>query len=171
MKQRNLALEMLKRLIEGQVRKYRKTSVVKAEKFSELLQSTVNSYLNGQLTNAEVMQELLNMAKEMMADRKEANELGLNNEEMAFYDALTQPRAIKDFYENSELIAITKELTETLRKNSTIDWQKKESARANMRRIIKRLLRKYKYPPEDQPEATETIMRQCELWADYSMDV
>lgn len=171
MKQKNLALEMLKRLIEGQVRKYRKTSVVKAQKFSELLQSTVNSYLNGQLSNAEVMQELLNMAKEMMADRKEANELGLNNEEMAFYDALTQPRAIKDFYENSELIAITKELTETLRKNSTIDWQKKESARANMRRIIKRLLRKYKYPPEDQPEATETIMRQCELWADYSMDV
>lgn len=171
MKQKNLALEMLKRLIEGQVRKYRKTSVVKAQKFSELLQSTVNSYLNGQLSNAEVMQELLNMAKEMMTDRKEANELGLNNEEMAFYDALTQPRAIKDFYENSELIAITKELTETLRKNSTIDWQKKESARANMRRIIKRLLRKYKYPPEDQPEATETIMRQCELWADYSMDV
>ena len=171
MKQKNLALEMLKRLIQGQVRKYRRTSVVKAQKFSELLQNTVNSYLNGQLTNAEVMEELLKMAKEMMADRQEANELGLNNEEMAFYDALTQPRAIKDFYENSELIAITKELTNTLRKNSTIDWQRKESARANMRRIIKRLLKKYKYPPDDQPEATETIMRQCELWADYSMDV
>lgn len=169
MKQKNLAFEMLRRLIEGQVKSYERKSVVKSQKFSEMLQKAVNGYLNGQLSSAEVMQELLQMAKDMMGDRKEAENLGLNDEEMAFYEALTQPRAVKDFYENDQLIAMTKELTETLRKNSTIDWQKKVSARANMRRMIKRLLKTYKYPPDDAPQATDVIMRQCEMWADYSM--
>lgn len=169
MKQKNLALEMLRRLIEGQVKSYERKSVVKSQKFSEMLQKAVNSYLNGQLSSAEVMEELLRMAKDIMSDRAEAEALGLNDEEMAFYEALTQPQAVKDFYENDQLIALTKELTETLRKNSTIDWQKKQSARANMRRLIKRLLKFYKYPPEDAPQATDVIMRQCELWADYSL--
>lgn len=167
MKQKNLALEMLRRLIEGQVKSYERKSVVKSQKFSEMLQKAVNSYLNGQLSSAEVMEELLRMAKDIMSDRAEAEALGLNDEEMAFYEALTQPQAVKDFYENDQLIALTKELTETLRKNSTIDWQKKESARANMRRMIKRLLKLYKYPPADAPQATDVIMRQCELWADH----
>ena len=90
---------------------------------------------------------------------------------VAFYDALTKPRAIKDFYENDELVAITKELTETLRKNRTIDWQKRESARAKMRMLIKKLLRKHKYPPEGMDDALQTVMAQCELWTDNSMDV
>ena len=89
---------------------------------------------------------------------------------MAFYDALTKPRAIKDFYENEELIAITKELTETLRKNQTIDWQKRESARARMRLLIKKLLKKHKYPPEGMEDAVQTVMTQCELWTDNVMD-
>lgn len=169
MKQKNLAVEMLRRLIEGQVKSYARKSVVKSQKFSEMLQNTVNSYLNGQLSSAEVMQELLLMAKDIIGDREEAKILGLNEDEMAFYEALTQPQAVKDFYENDQLIALTKNLTETLRKNSTIDWQKKESARADMRRMIKRLLKIYKYPPDDAPQATEVIMRQCELWADNSM--
>ena len=118
------------------------------------------------LTNAEVIEELLNMAKEMMAERKEEHDLGLTTEELAFYDALTKPRAVKDFYSNDQLIAITRELTEEMRKNSTIDWQRKESARAGMRRAIKRLLKKYKYPPEGVDDAMETVMAQCELWAD-----
>lgn len=166
MKEKNIALETLKRLIKEQVRSYRRTSVVKAQKFSELLQRTVNGYLNGMLTNAEVIEELLNMAKEMMAERGEAEKLGLSEEELAFYDALTKPQAVRDFYDNDQLVAITRELAEAMRKNSTIDWQRKESARAGMRRAIKRLLRKYKYPPEGADEALQTVMAQCELWAD-----
>lgn len=166
MKEKNIALETLKRLIKEQVKNYQKTSVVKAQKFSEMLQKSVNGYLNGMLTNAEVIEELLNMAKEMMAERKEEHDLGLSTEELAFYDALTKPRAVKDFYSNDQLIAITRELTEEMRKNSTIDWQRKESARAGMRRAIKRLLKKYKYPPEGVDDAMETVMAQCELWAD-----
>lgn len=171
MREKNIALETLKRLIKEQVRRYQRTSVVKSQKFSELLQRTINSYLNGMLTNAEVIEELLNMAKEMMAERGEAEQLGLSQEELAFYDALTKPQAVKDFYDNDQLVAITRELTEAMRKNSTIDWQRKESARAGMRRAIKRLLRKYKYPPEGAEEAMATVMAQCELWADTKVGV
>ncbi len=166
MKEKNIALETLKRLIKEQVKNYQKTSVVKAQKFSEMLQKSVNGYLNGMLTNAEVIEELLNMAKEMMAERKEGKDLGLSQEELAFYDALTKPQAVKDFYDNEELIAITRELTEAMRQNATIDWQRKESARAGMRRAIKRLLRHHRYPPEGMEDAMETVMAQCELWAD-----
>lgn len=166
MKEKNVAVESLKRLIKERVRAYQRTSVVKAQKFSDMLQATLNSYLNGMLTNAEVIEELVKMAKDMMRDRTDAEELGLNDEEMAFYDAITKPEAVKDFYDNDQLVSITRELTETLQRSATIDWQKKESARAGMRRAIKRLLRKYKYPPEGVDDAMETVMEQCELWAD-----
>lgn len=166
MKEKNVAVESLKRLIKERVRGYQRTSVVKAQKFSDMLQGTLNSYLNGMLTNAEVIEELVKMAKDMMRDRTDAERLGLNDEEMAFYDAITKPEAVKDFYDNDQLVSITRELTETLQRSATIDWQKKESARAGMRRAIKRLLRKYKYPPEGVDDAMETVMEQCELWAD-----
>lgn len=166
MKEKNVAFEALKRLIKERVRAYQCTSVVKARKFSELLQGTLNAYLNGMLSNAEVIEELVKMAKEMMADRDEATKLGLSDEEMAFYDAITKPQAAKDFYNNDQLVAISRELTDAMRSNATIDWQKKESARAGMRRAIKRLLHKYKYPPEGVADAMETVMAQCELWAD-----
>ena len=90
----------------------------------------------------------------------------IRKDRLAFDDALTKPQAIKDFYENEELIAITKELADTLRKNRTIDWQKRESARAKMRMIIKKLLKKHKYPPEGMEDAVQTVMTQCELWTD-----
>ena len=166
MKEKNIAVEALRRLIKEQVHKYQRTSVVKARKFSELLQGTVNAYLNGMLTNAQVIEELVNMAKDMLADDGEAQKLGLNEEEVAFYDAITKPQAVRDFYDNDQLVAISRELTEAMRKSATIDWQKKESARAGMRRAIKRLLKKYKYPPEGVEDAMETVMAQCELWAD-----
>lgn len=166
MKEKNVAVEALKRLVKERVKAYQRTSVVKAKKFSELLQSTLNSYLNGMLSNAEVIEELVKMAKDMIADRDEAAKLGLTDEEMAFYDAITKPQAVKDFYDNDQLVAISRELTDAMRRNATIDWQKKESARAGMRRAIKRLLRKYKYPPEGVADAMETVMAQCELWAD-----
>ena len=166
MKEKNLAVELLKKLISEQVSVYRRTNIVKSEKFSEIMQRSINAYLNGMLTNEEVIEEMLKLAKQIAADQKEGNKLGLNADELAFYDALTKPQAIKDFYENEELIAITKELAETLRKNKTIDWQKRESARAKMRMLIKKLLKKHKYPPEGMEDAVQTVMTQCELWTD-----
>ena len=168
MKEKNLAVELLKRLIAEQVAVYRRTNVVKSEKFSEVIQSAMNRYLNGMLTNEEVIQELLKLAKDMAAANAEGEALGLNAEELAFYDALTNPQAIKDLYEHEELIAITKELTDLLRKNRTIDWQKKESARAGMRRLVKRLLRRHEYPPEGMEDAVQTVMSQCEMWTDQA---
>lgn len=166
MKEKNLAVELLKKLIAEQVSVYRKTNVVKSEKFSKIMQRSLNAYLNGMLTNEEVIEEMLNLAKQIAIAQKEGDKLGLTADELAFYDALTKPQAIRDFYENEELIAITKELADTLRKNKTIDWQKRESARAKMRMLIKKLLKKHKYPPEGMEDAVQTVMLQCELWTD-----
>ena len=168
MKEKNLAVEILKKLLAEQISVYRRTNVVKSEKFSEMMQTAVNKYINGLITNAEVIEELLKMAKEIS---ETTTIQGLTDEEVAFYDALTKPQAVKDVYENEQLVAMTKELTDTLRKNKTIDWQKKESARALMRKSIKRLLKKYNYPPENQEDALQTVMTQCELWTDNVMDV
>ena len=166
MKEKNLAVELLKKLIADQVQIYRRTNVVKSEKFSEIIQGVMNRYLNGMLTNEEVIEELLKMAQQIREAHDAGDELGLSEDELAFYDALTKPQAIKDFYENDELIAITKELTDALRKNRSIDWQKRDSARAKMRMMIKRLLKKHKYPPEGMDDAVATVMLQCELWTD-----
>ena len=167
LKEKNLAVEIIKRLIEDQVRIYKRTNVVKSFKFSEILQALVNKYLNGLLTNEEVIEELLNLAKDIQQARAEGEDLGLTEEEMAFYDALTKPENVKDVYTNEELVAMVKELTDTLRKNKTIDWQKRETARAKMRMLVKKLLKKYHYPPGEATEsAVQTVMAQCELWAD-----
>ena len=166
MKEKNLAVELLKKLIAEQIQIYRRSNVVKSEKFSEIIQGVMNRYLNGMLTNEEVIEELLKMAQQIREAHDAGDELGLSEDELAFYDALTKPQAIKDFYENDELIAITKELTEALRKNRSIDWQKRDSARAKMRMMIKRLLKKHKYPPEGMDDAVATVMLQCELWTD-----
>lgn len=166
MKEKNLAVEILKKLLAEQVALYRKTNLVKSEKFSEMLSRAMNAYLNGMLTNEEIIAELIKMAKDMASAHTEGNAMGLNDEELAFYDALTRPEAVKDFYANDELVAMTRELADLLRKNRTIDWQKKESARAGMRRMVKKLLKKYKYPPEGMEDAIATVIGQCELWTD-----
>ncbi len=170
MKEKNVAVEVLKKLLAEQVSIYKRTNFVKSEKFSEIIKAAMNKYINGMITNEEVIEELLNIAKQIAKAKEEGNELGLTSDELAFYDALTKPAAIKDFYENEELIAITKELTDTLRKNKTIDWQKKESARAKMRMMIKKLLKAHKYPPEGMDDAVQTVMTQCELWTDNELE-
>lgn len=129
----------------------------------------MNKYINGLITNAEVIEELLKIAKQIKEGSQPIGDL--NDEEIAFYDALTKSQDVKDFYKNEELINMTRELTDSLRRNKTIDWQKKESARANMRRIIKRLLKKYNYPPEEAQDALQTVMTRCELWTDNLMIV
>jgi len=166
MKERNLAVEILKKLLAEQISLYRRTNLVKSEKFSEMLARAMKSYINGLISNEEVIAELMKMAKDMATAHAAGNALGLNTEELAFYDALTRPDAVKDFYQNNELVEMTRELAEMLRRNRTIDWQKKESARAGMRRMIKKLLKKYKYPPEGHDDAIATVLGQCEMWAD-----
>lgn len=166
MKERNLAVEVLKKLLAEQVRLYKRTNLVKSEKFSDMLSRSMNAYLNGMLSNEEVIAELMKMAEEMGEAKLEADDLGLTDEELAFYDALTRPEAIKDIYQNEELVSMTHELAEMLRNNRTIDWQKKESARAGMRRMVKKLLKKYKYPPEGMEDAIATVISQCEMWTE-----
>lgn len=166
MKEKNIVVEILKKLIAEQVSVYKRTNVVKSQLFSEKITQLMNAYYNGLITNEEVIKELLETAEQIAQMHKQGDSLGLTVEELAFYDALTKPEAIKDFYSNDELVTLTRELTETLRKNRTIDWQKKETARAAMRKMVKRLLKRHKYPPEGIDGAIETVMSQCEMWVD-----
>lgn len=166
MKERNLAVELLKKLLAEQVSVYRRTNLVRSEKFSEMLSRAMKAYLNGMISNEEVIAELMKMAKDVASSQAEGIALGLSDEELAFYDALTRPEAVKDIYQNEELAAMAHELTDMLRRSRTIDWQKKESARAKMRRMVKKLLKKYKYPPDGMEDAIATVIGQCEMWTD-----
>ena len=171
MKEKNLAAKLLEDLLRGRVRTMIRTNIVTGELFSNRFSETLNRYINGLLTNEEVIQELLKLAKEMMDAEQQGNELGLSNEEKAFYDALTRPQAVKDFYSNDQLVEMTKDLTDMLRNNRTIDWNRREAERANMRRLVKRLLKKYKYPPEEAEGAMTVVLKQCELWAENQGEV
>ena len=166
MKQKNIALQLLKKLMAERIRKYERTNVVQSLKFSEMMNNALSNYLKGMLTNEEVIEELLKIAEDIKREEEEGNELGLTTEEKAFYDALTSPEGIRQAYTDEQFVALTKELTEELRKNRTIDWNRKESSRAKMRVMVKRLLKKYHYPPEGQEQALRTVMEQCDKWAD-----
>ena len=162
----NLTRSILEKLLDDEVKIYTKTNLVKAEEFSELLKNTRNKYINGHITNDEVIEELIKIAKLLREAHLEGENLGLTEEELAFYNAIALPENIHDFYDDETLIKITQELTDSLRKNRKIDWQKKESARAKMRVTIKRLLKKYDYPPEEMKGALDKVIAQCELWVD-----
>lgn len=166
MKEKNLAVKLLEDLLRGRVRTLTRSNLVTGELFSNRFSETLNRYINGLLTNEEVIQELLRMAQEMIDAEQQGNDLGLTNEEKAFYDALTRPQAVKDFYSNEQLVSLTKDLTDMLRKNRTIDWNRREAERANMRRLVKRLLKQYKYPPEEAEDAIDVVLKQCEQWAE-----
>ena len=166
MKEKNLALKLLEDLMVERIRKYEGTNIVQSLKFSEMMNNALSNYLKGLLTNEEVIEELLRIAEEIKRTKEEEDELGLNAEEKAFYDALSTPEGVREAYSNEEFIKLTKELTEQLRKNRTIDWNHKETARAKMRVLVKRLLKKYHYPPEGQEKALQTVMAQCNKWAD-----
>ena len=166
MKEKNIAVKLLEKLLKERIRKFERTNVVQSQKFSELMNQALSNYLKGMLTNEEVIEELLKMAAEIKKSEEQGNELGLTVEEKAFYDALSSPEGVRQAYTDEEFVALTKELTEQLRSNRTIDWNIKKSARAKMRVMVKRLLKKYKYPPEGQEKALETVMAQCDKWAD-----
>lgn len=176
LKHKNLAVEMLKKLLEGNIKTMEKRNLVKSEKFSEMLKKALNKYRNQAITNAEVIEELINMANEMKRAKEEEADLGLSEDEIAFYDALTAEEAVKEFIEDDILKKIAQELTSAIRTNITIDWSIRKSAQAGMRKIIKRLLKKYDYPPGQVKQALEVVMRQAEkmcgnvygeeLWSD-----
>ena len=171
MKEKNLAVELLTKLLKEKIVTSKKTNVIKTDLFSDMLSQSLSNYLKGLLTNEEVIEELLKLAEQIKNSDKEGNELGLSVEEKAFYDALSSPEGVRQAYSDEEFIAMTKELTEELQKNRTIDWNRKESARARMRVMVKRLLKKYKYPPKHAEKALETVMRQCNHWADQEENV
>jgi type I restriction enzyme R subunit len=165
MKEKNVALEMLKNLLEGNIKAMEKRNLVKSEKFSERLIQAINKYRNQALTNAEVIEELIRMAHDIKKMREEEAATGLSDDEIAFYDALTADEIVKELMEDETLKKIAHELTVAIRNNITIDWSVRKSARASMRRVIKRLLNKYKYPPEQALQAMNIVMRQAEKMA------
>ncbi|RAP50967.1 MAG: deoxyribonuclease HsdR [Methanosphaera sp. rholeuAM74] len=166
METKNISIRILENLINDNIRVHKRKNIIEAQEFSELLTKTMNQYINRHITNEEVIQELINLAHIIKKSKEEGNELGLDSDEQAFYSAIIKPEGIRDFYEDETLIQITQELTEELRKNQTIDWQKKKQARSKMKMIVKKLLAKYDYPPDDRKEAIDIIITQCENWAD-----
>ncbi|QNO14100.1 type I restriction endonuclease subunit R [Alkalicella caledoniensis] len=162
MKHKNLAVELLKKLLEGNLKAMEKRNLVKSERFSEKLKKALNKYRNQAITNAEVIEELIKMAHEFKKIKEEEKALGLNEDEIAFYDALTADEAVKELIQDETLKKIAQELTMAIRYNITIDWNHRKSAQAGMRRIIKRLLKKYDYPPEQAKNALKVVMRQAE---------
>ena len=171
MKERNLAVELLTKLLKEKIKQQQKTNITQSDLFSDMLRMSLSNYLKGLLTNEEVIDELLKMAQQMKQKEAEAGDLGLSPEEKAFYDALSTPEGVRQAYSDEEFVALTRELTDVLHRNRTIDWNRKESARAKMRVMVKRLLKKYKYPPEGAQKALETVMRQCDHWADDDANV
>ncbi|MBU4438029.1 MAG: type I restriction endonuclease subunit R [Acetobacterium sp.] len=162
MKEKNLAVEMLRKLLEGNIKAMERSNLVKSEKFSEKLTRALNKYRNQAITNAEVIEELIRMAHEIRRMKEQQATLGLSEDEIAFYDALTADDIVREFMEDDTLKTIAHELTLAIRNNVTIDWSIRKSAQASMRRIIKRLLKKYKYPPEQADQALKIVMRQAE---------
>ncbi len=163
MKHKNIAAELLRSLLEDNIRIFARTGVVKAQLFSEKMQSVLKRYNNRMITSAEVIEELLNLSKEMTEAYAAGNEKGLSPEELAFYDALVADPTVLQNMEDAILIEMAHELTTLIQKSRTVDWDKKQSARAYMRTQIKHLLRKYKYPPDQAKNAINTVIKQAEL--------
>ena len=168
MKERNLAVELLERLLKGEIKSRFKTNVVQTAKFSELLQQSLLRYRNRAIETAQVIEELIEMAKKFQEAAQRGDALGLNHDELAFYDALAMNEAAVRELGDEILKKIAVELTISLRKSVTVDWSKRETVRAKLRVMVKTLLKRYKYPPDRQEEATETVLKQAEsLSADW----
>jgi type I restriction enzyme, R subunit len=169
MPQRNLAVELLRKLLAGEIRTRSRRNVVQARSFAELLEQAVRKYQNRAIETALVIEELIAPAKDMRAANARGEALKLTDDELAFYDALeVNDSAVKVLGEPT-LVNIARELVETVKKNVTIDWTVRENVRAQLRVIVKRILRKYGYPPDKQEKATQTVLEQAEvlseMWA------
>lgn len=163
MQQKNIAAELLKKLLEGNITVFKRTNVVKSELFSEKLKRIMQLYNNRLIDSAEVIEELLKLSNEIIESHTEGKEKGLTTEEYAFYNALVKDPNIVLEMKDEVLIELAHELTKTVQSSRTVDWDRKESARAYMRKVVKRLLRKYKYPPDQADGAVDTVIKQAEL--------
>ena len=163
MKQRNLAVELLQKLLKGEVAVRRRKNVVQARSFAEMLEQTVHRYGNRAIEAAQVIEELIQLAREMREANERGEELGLSEDELAFYDALETNDSAVQVLGDETLREIARELVETVRNNVKIDWTLRENVRANLRRLVKRILRKHGYPPDKQEKATRTVLEQAEV--------
>ena len=163
MKRRNLAVELLQKLLKGEIAARRRKNIVQARSFAEMLEDTIRRYQNRAVEAAQVIEELIDLARDMRAANGRGEELDLSEDELAFYDALeTNDSAVKVLGDET-LRDIARELVETVRNNVTIDWTLRENVRANLRRLVRRILRKYGYPPDKQEKATWTVIEQAEV--------
>jgi type I restriction enzyme R subunit len=163
MPQRNLAVELLRKLLSGEIRSRRRKNVVQARSFSEMLEQSLRRYQNRAIEAAQVIEELIGLAKQMREANARGEALGLSDDEVAFYDALeTNDSAVKVLGDET-LRAIARELVATVRANVTIDWTVRENVRAQLRVLVKRILRKHGYPPDKQEKATQTVLEQAEV--------
>jgi type I restriction enzyme R subunit len=160
---KNLAAELLRRLLVDEIRSLRRTNLVKSRSFAEMLEKTIRAYQNRSIEAAAVIQELIDLARDMREAQRQGEELGLTTEEVAFYDALEVNDSAVKVLGDEVLRAIAQELVETVRRNTTIDWTVKETVRAKLRTMVKRILRKHGYPPDKQEKATVTVLEQAEL--------
>ncbi len=167
MKHQNLALELLKKLLNEEIRMRSKTNLVKSKKLLEMLEGAIKRYQNNLLTTAEIIQELINIAKEIKESDKEGERLGLTKDEVAFYNALEVNDSAVLVLGDDQLRDIAREITEKVKANATIDWTIRESARAKLMVLVKRTLTKWGYPPDKQAKAIETVLKQAELMADF----
>lgn len=167
MKHQNLALELLKKLLNDEIKTRSKTNLVKSKKLLEMLEGAIKRYQNNLITTAEVIQELINIAKEIKEADKEGERLGLTKDEVAFYNALEVNDSAVNVLGDDQLKEIAREITDKVRANATIDWTIRESARARLMVIVKRTLTKWGYPPDKQAKAIETVLKQAELMADF----
>ena len=162
MPQRNLAVEMLQKLLKGEIAGRRRKNVVQARSFAEMLERTLLRYRNRAVEAAQVIEELIQLASELRRANARGEELGLTEDELAFYDALETNDSAVQVLGDETLRDIARELVETVRGNVTIDWTLRENVRANLRRLVKRILRRHGYPPDKQEKATLTVLEQAE---------
>jgi type I restriction enzyme R subunit len=162
MERKNLALEALKKLLNGEIKSRLQAHVVESRAFSKRLEEAVARYHSNAISAVEMINELIALAKDLQAARKRGEETGLSGEEVAFYDALAQNESAIEVLGDDKLRLIAHELLEQLRQNATVDWHKRESARARMRVLVKRILKKYGYPPDPSEEAVRLVLEQAE---------
>ncbi|MCG1698360.1 type I restriction endonuclease subunit R [Staphylococcus epidermidis] len=165
LKQKNVAVELLNRLLKGQVKSLMKTNATVSKRFSEMLGNSINQYNSRSIEASKVIEELIQLAKDIKQEQQRGSELGLNSDEIAFYDALASHETAKEAMGDKELRAIAHELTKTVKENMGVDWSKRDSAKAKMRVAVRRLLKKYGYPPDLQKMAVEQVVEQAELMA------
>ncbi len=169
MPQKNLALEMLKKLLNDEISASRRTSIVQSRRFSEKLEESINRYHNGALEMAQIIEALIELAQEMRTEANRGEDLGLRGDEYAFYEALALSESAKVVMGDDQLLTIAREVAQTVRNNASIDWRQREQVQAKLRVMVRRFLNRHKYPPENRDEAVALIIQQAEALVEEAL--